>query len=174
MRTLLLATSLWVACVLAALADITRFVGDYSGAAEVQLADGTMQPRDMSVKIYETDAGFGVRWTTTRLRDSGSSKTTTYEVRFLPTQRPGVFAAAQKKNVFGHDVPLDPMQGEPFVWARMLGDTLSVYSLFVTDNGSYEMQQYDRTLVEGGLALSFRRFAEGTQLRAVSTVLARD
>jgi len=155
-------------------ADVTRFIGDYSGAAEVDLGDGKTQSRDMSVRIYETEDGFGVRWSTTRLRANGKAKTTYYEVRFMPTQRPGVFAAAQKKNLFGHEVPLDPMQGEPYVWARMIGDTLSVYSLFVTDDGSYEMQQYDRTLVEGGLALEFSRFSEGAQLRSVQTVLTRD
>ncbi|MEL7100106.1 MAG: hypothetical protein AAGM84_14875 [Pseudomonadota bacterium] len=165
---------LWVALAAAAAADITRFIGDYSGAAEVDLGDGTLQARDMSVRIFETEDGFGVQWSTTRLRSSGKSKTTSYEVRFLPTQRPGVYAAAQKKNVFGHEVPLDPMQGEPYVWARLIDDTLSVYSLFVTDDGSYEMQQYDRTLVADGLALDFRRFAEGVQLRSVKTVLVRD
>ena len=65
------------------------------------------------------------------------------------------------------------MQGEPYVWARLNGDTLSVYSLFVTDEGGYEIQQYDRTLVAEGLRLKFQRLRNGTPLRSVTTVLKR-
>ncbi|MEM8579230.1 MAG: hypothetical protein AAGF60_15380, partial [Pseudomonadota bacterium] len=156
---------------LAGWADIARFVGSYSGSAEVELSDGSRQARDMSVTVTELRDGFSVKWTSTRFREDGRKNSKTYQVNFLPTERPGVYAAAQQRNVFGHKVPLDPMRGEPYVWARLMDDTLSVYSLFVTDDGSYEMQQYDRTLVEDGLRLDFARFADGAALRSVTTVL---
>jgi len=78
-----------------------------------------------------------------------------------------------KRNVFGHNVQLDPMKGEPYVWARVDGDTLSVYSMFVTENGGYEIQQFDRTLASGGLELDFKSVRDGVIQRTVSTFLER-
>jgi hypothetical protein len=79
-----------------------------------------------------------------------------------------------KRNVFGHDVQLDPMKGEPYVWARIHGDTLSVYSLFVAEDGGYEIQQFDRTLATGGLDLDFQSVRNGEIQRTVSTFLTRN
>ena len=154
-------------------AEIERFVGDYSGSAEVDLYDGTRAKRDMSVSISKTKAGFSVKWSSTTYRD-GKSKEKSYQIGFVPTERGDVFAAAMKQNVFGHEVPLDPMKGEPYVWARIKGDTLSVYSLFVNADGSYEMQQFDRTLADGGLQLEFQRVSNGLPQRSISTFLKRD
>jgi hypothetical protein len=53
-------------------------------------------------------------------------------------------------------------------------DTLTVFSLFINEAGDYEMQEYHRTLAEGGLALEFRRFQNGEKVRAVETFLARE
>lgn len=162
-----------VSFALPAKADIGSFVGSYKGSADVLSADGTVQPRDMSVEIGATDKGFTVRWTSTRTRENGTENSKSYAIRFVPSERNGIYAAAMGRNVFGHDVQLDPMQGEPYVWARLNGDTLSVYSLYVTDEGGYEMQQYDRTLVDEGLRLKFQRLRNGTPLRSVTTVLKR-
>ncbi|ASM72248.1 MULTISPECIES: hypothetical protein [Roseobacteraceae] len=154
-------------------ADISPFVGSYKGSADVLSADGTVQTRDMSVEIARNDKGFSVRWTSTRRRENGTENSKTYAIRFVPSDRTGVFSAAMGRNVFGHDVQLDPMQGEPYVWARLSGDTLSIYSLFVTDEGGYEIQQFDRTLVNEGLRLKFQRLRNGVPLRSVTTVLQR-
>ena len=153
-------------------ADVERFVGDYSGSAEVELYDGTFAKRDMSVSISKTKAGFSVRWSSTTYRDD-KSKEKSYQIGFVPTERGDVYAAAMKQNVFGHEVPLDPMKGEPYVWARIKGDTLSVYSLYVNADGSYEMQQFDRTIAEGGLQLEFQRVSNGVAQRSISTFLKR-
>ena len=127
----------------AAAAQVARFVGDYAGSAEVEIWDGSTARRDMSVSITETRDGFNVKWSSTTYRgDKGKEKA--YSVNFVPTDRDSVFAAAMARDVFGHEKPLDPMKGEPYVWARIKGDTLSVYSLFVADDGSFELQQFDR------------------------------
>ncbi len=170
---LTLAIGIWSALTLASRADIAPFIGNYTGSAEVTLEDGSSQRRDMSVEIFSTSDGFGVTWASTRLREDGRSKTKSYTITFVPTERAGVFAAAQRRNVFGHKVPLDPMRGEPYVWARLSDSTLSVYSLFVTDDGGYELQQYNRSLVEGGLKLEFSSHADGVPVRSVNTVLER-
>ncbi|MEY8831320.1 hypothetical protein AB9K34_23355 [Sedimentitalea sp. XS_ASV28] len=155
-------------------ADIGRFVGHYTGSAEMIDMDGTTEPRDMSVTISQTRKGFSVEWTTTRYKSENRIKEATFMIDFLPTDRDGVFSAAMKRNVFGHQTQLDPMRGEPYVWARIEGDTLTVFSLFVNDSGGYEMQQFDRTLTQGGLDLKFTRTANGKETRTTDVFLKRN
>lgn len=157
-----------------ALADASAFVGEYAGSADVVSADGSSHKRDMSVEISLADDGFVVSWTSVSFKSDGRVKERSYSIDFIPTERPNVYAAAQKKDVFGHLVQLDPMKGEPFVWARIINDTMTVYSLFVKDDGGYEMQQFDRTLTEGGLQLEFTRVRDGQHARSVSTLLTRE
>lgn len=156
-----------------AFSDINRFVGSFGGSAEIIASDGTSKLRDMSVTIGKTDEGFSVKWTTITHKTRGRVKEETYELNFFPSERNNVFKAAMKRNLFGHDVQLDPMRGEPFVWARILDDTLTVYSLFVNDAGGYELQQFDRTLVSGGLQLIFSRVSNGKELRAIEVFLEK-
>lgn len=165
---------LFVLTAQAGLADVSSFVGKYSGSADIVSVDGNTSKRDMSVEISMTDDGFNVSWTSTTHKSDGRIKEKSYSIDFLPSDRSNVFAAAQKKNVFGHSVQLDPMKGEPFVWARVIDDTMTVYSLFVNDDGGYEMQQFDRTLTDGGLHLDFMRVRNGVQQRSVSTLLTLD
>lgn len=152
-------------------ADISRFVGTYVGSAEVTLADGSKQPRDMNVVIEQTKDGFIVRWSSTSIRSDGSRNEKSYSVEFVPSDRGEVFAAAMKRNVFGHSVQLDPMKGEPYVWGRIHDDTLTVYSLFVAEDGGYEIQQFDRTLATGGLTLDYQSVRNGQINRTVTTFL---
>lgn len=155
-------------------AEIAPFIGSYTGKAVVEQADGTKIPRDMSVVISESQEGFTVKWTSITYRVSGKVSEKSYSVDFVPSGRGNVYAAAQKKNVFGHEVQLDPMKGEPYVWSRIDGETLTVYSLFVDVDGGYSLQQYDRTLSDGGLALKFQTIRDGAILRAVETFLNRE
>lgn len=153
---------------------IKAFEGTYSGSAEVNYADGTTANRDMSVKISQTKEGFEVAWSTTSIRANGTINEKDYLIEFVPSDRAGVFSAAMERNVFGHEVQLNPMKGEPFVWARVKDATLSVFSLFVDEAGDYELQQFDRTLIDGGLQLEFRAVRNGAVTRSVDTFLAKE
>lgn len=153
--------------------QIDPFVGDYVGSADMVEEDGTATPRDMSVSIHQTSNGFNVSWKTTTYKADGRVKDQSFSIDFNQSKRQDVYSAAMKRNVFGHEVPLDPMQGEPFVWGRIEGDTLTVFSLFIDENGGYELQQFDRTLAEGGLNLSFSRFRNGAKSRSVETFLQK-
>lgn len=166
-------TGLFVLAASFAQAQVDRFVGSYEGSAEVTLADGSTQDRDMSVEIEQTDDGYIVSWSSTTYRSDGSNKEKSYSIEFVPSDRGGVFASAMKRNVFGHGVQLDPMKGEPYVWSRIQDDTLTVYSLFVSEDGGYEIQQFDRTLVDGGLNLDYKSVRNGQINRTVSTFLSR-
>lgn len=152
---------------------VSAFAGNYVGDAMVVSSDGNQVHRDMSVQIRETKKGFTVAWTTATQTPAGRTKEKSYLIEFVPSDRPGIYGAAMRRNVFGHAVQLDPMKGEPFIWGRITGKTMTVYSLFVDDQGGYEMQQYDRTLVDGGLQLEFSRFRNGDKMRSVSAFLAR-
>ncbi len=154
-------------------AGIEPFVGVYSGSADVVSADGSSSPRDMSVEISQTRKGFEVKWSSATHKPDGRIKEKSYDIDFIPSDRDGIYSAAMKKNVFGHDVQLDPMKGEPYVWGRIAGDTLTVYSLFVAEDGGYEIQQFDRTLADGGLQLDFKSLRNGEKQRTVSTFLKR-
>ncbi|MFY9210222.1 MAG: hypothetical protein WAO69_03755 [Aestuariivita sp.] len=166
-------------CVLLASASFAKsavleaFEGAYAGSAEVTSSDGTKRMRDMSVEITVTREGFNVAWSTTSYRADGSANEKSYEVEFVPSERDGVYSAAMERNVFGHEVQLDPMQGEPFVWARIQNGTMTVFSLFVDDAGGYEIQQFDRTLTDGGLTLDFQAVRNGERTRTITTFLEK-
>ena len=172
-RLLPIVLLVWAMAANSAQADISRFVGEYSGRAVVETRAGEMAPRDMSVVIRATRNGYIVRWTSTTEKEDGRRKSKSYEIEFEPTDREGVYSAAMTRNVFGHTEQLDPMKGEPYVWSRITGDTLTVFSMFVAPNGDYEMQQYDRTIAEGGLQLEFNSHRNGIPTRFISTLLLR-
>ncbi len=155
-------------------ANISRFVGYYEGDAEVTQLNGQTELRSMDVWIKETKDGFFVEWHTAVSRAEGRQKKKTYKIDFQASERPGVFAAAMTTNVFGHTVQMNPMKGEPYVWARIIGETLTVFSLYVAENGDYLMQQYDRTLVENGLRLNFSLHRNGMPSHSVQTYLKRN
>ncbi|MGC1502759.1 MAG: hypothetical protein WA782_01315 [Sulfitobacter sp.] len=153
-------------------AEIDRFVGTFTGKAEFAV-DGEVQKRDMSTTIKEEKEGFLLSWTSVTYRSDGRTKEATYTIQFVPSMRENIFQSAMKKNLFGKATPLDPLQGEPFVWARFEGDMFSVFSLFINETGDYEVQEFHRTLVEGGLDLVFRRYRNGTLDREIKTLLVR-
>jgi hypothetical protein len=69
---------------------------------------------------------------------------------------------------------LDPLQGDPYVWSRISEDTLTVYSLLIDEAGGYEVQEYDRTLTNGGLNLEYRRIRNGEKLKAITAFLEKN
>jgi hypothetical protein len=75
--------------------------------------------------------------------------------------------------MFGNRVPMDPLSGDPFVWCRIAGRTLTVYALLINDAGRYDLQIYDRTLVDEGLELKFTRLREGDPPRVLTAFLER-
>jgi hypothetical protein len=152
--------------------DIDRFAGTYSGRSDTVL-DGESQGRDLKTTISLTDDGFNISWTSITFKLDETPRAKTYEIEFVPSQRDNIYGSAMKTNMFGKQVPLDPLQGEPFVWSRFDDDTLSVFSLFINEVGEYEMQEFHRTLQDGGLDLLFRRVSNGVPQKEINAFLAR-
>ncbi len=144
-----------------------HFVG--TGIAKNDLSEYfALTVRDLDVRITPEEGGFALSWTTV-LRQGGDPdnpdvKRKAGAIYFVPTDRAGVFRGA---------VDMDPLAGVPFVWARIAGQTLTVHSLVVHDDGSYEIQTYDRTLTGEGMDLKFTRVRDGEPVRTVTGKLAK-
>jgi hypothetical protein len=148
---------------------IKAFYGQYIGHA---ISDAAIE-RNLSVTIGPTaKQGFFVSWTTVSHKKKGL-KRKVYQVKFLPSERESIYSSAMRTNVFGGQVSLDPLNGDPFVWARIKGDTLTVHTLVIMEDGGYEMQIYNRTLNAQGLRLEYSRMRTGERMRQVSTQLVR-
>jgi hypothetical protein len=158
---------------LAAAADIDAFFGHFIGQTISASDDDSVTARDLDVTIGPTDGGaFQVDWKTT-VRSDGETRKKSYAIDFEQTPREGIFASQMRRTMFGDRVPMDPMKGDPLVWARLVGDTLTVYAMRITETGTYDMQIYERTLAPGGLALTFTRYREGDSIRVVRSFLKR-
>lgn len=153
---------------------IEAFFGSYEGRGSGS-AENHATLRDLSVSIGPAaDRGFVVSWSTAVRGQGGEAeKRKAYTITFQPTQRPGVYSSAMRPNVFGEKVPMDPFKGDPFVWARLSGKTLSVYALIILDDGGYDLQIYDRTLTPSGLDLVFSRWVDRQQVGGLSAKLVR-
>ena len=151
---------------------IEPFVGRYIGH-DIASNDPSFSSRDAAVAIRKKGDGFIVDWSTTTHLPTGKVKRKSYSIHFRPTNRGSIFASAMRKNKFGAPVPLDPLKGEPYVWARIVDKTLTVYALLVTDEGGYEMQVYERTVTASGLELLFTRIRDGEQYRTITAKLDR-
>lgn len=153
-------------------ADITDFFGVFNGSAPVE-NDGVTSTRDMSVTIVKSKKGFQLTWKSITHKPDGRLKEKQYTIDFVPSPRDDIYASAMKTNVFGKPEPLDPLQGDPYVWSRLTGDTLTVFSLLIDESGGYEVQEYNRSLTDGGLDLEYRRIRNGAPLKTVNAFLAR-
>jgi hypothetical protein len=149
-----------------------KFVGEYEGTGTVDPA-GTLETRDLKVKITETKKGFKVAWVSVSRGAGGKSKRKSYTVEFQPSKRENIYSAAMRTDLFGNRVPLDPLAGDPYVWARIDGNVLIVYAMLINDGGGYEMQVYERTLTPAGLDLSYSRVRDGEKLRTITAELKR-
>jgi hypothetical protein len=153
---------------------IEAFFGSYEGRGSGS-GDSHAPDRDLAVSIGPAaDKGFVVSWSTAvRGGAAEAEKRKAYSIGFQPTQRPGVYSSAMRANVFGDKVPMDPFKGDPFVWARLSGKTLSVYAMIILDDGGYDLQIYDRTLTPAGLELVFSRWVDRQQVGGLSAHLVR-
>ena len=158
--------------VLAEEVSISSFFGEYVGQSITSTDEG-LSVRDLSVEIKERKDGFTIEWTTITVNVDGKNKRKSYDINFRATPRDDIYASEMRRDKFGGQVPLNPLKGDPYVWARQEGKTLTVYAMVITEDGSYEMQQYDRTLTEDGLDLAFSRVRDGGQLKLIKGTLKR-
>lgn len=136
------------------------FYGDWQG--EDVIVDGNADFRatadDLSVRIAPDDSGFRMHWTALSREEAGGPLVRhPVEARFEPADRPGVFVFDSEQSslllrLFGDPATNNPLEGEPLLWARLDGETLSVYGLAINADGSFDLYQHVRTLTDAGMA----------------------
>ena len=180
LRAVIPALALMLASPAAANEAIDAFFGAYVGSGVAELSDGTTQNRDMDVSVEPyKDEGFTIRWITVIHqgdRTAPDVKRRAVEEDFLPSEdNPGVYILAPRGSVFQKAELPNPLEGEPMRWASIKGDTLTVYSLGITPEGTSEMQVYHRTLTDRGMNVAFLRLHDETvELRVAGTLVKTD
>ena len=132
-----------------------------------------MRKRDLKVTISPNEDGFQVAWVSVTRSASRKIKRRAYAINFKSSKREHIYSAAMRTDLFGNQVPLDPMRGDPYVWARIDGDALFVYQMLISETGGYEMQVYERVLTSTGLDLTYSRVRDGEVLRTITGKLKR-
>jgi hypothetical protein len=153
-------------------ADIEPFVGEFVGRT-ISSSDSGLSERDLGVTIEAKKNGFVLKWTTTTRPSAGKVKRKSYKIEFTPSNRDYIYSSAMRTDKFGARIPLDPMKGDPYVWAKINGGTMTVHAMMITDDGGYEMQTYERTLTESGMDLTFSRFRDGEQFKLIKGTLLK-
>jgi hypothetical protein len=151
---------------------IQSFYGVYEGES-ISTSDTELSKRDLAIEIVPRGNGFNLTWTTITYAEDNTATRKTYSIDFVPTQKNGIYASAMRTDMFGQRVPLNPLEGDIFVWATLRGKTLTVYALMITPEGGYEMQTYHRTLTAHGIHLEFSRVRDGIPLRSITGTLTR-
>lgn len=179
MRAIQLAATLALVLLptVAAAQSIDPFIGRFTGTS-VQVSGTDQAKRDLTVEITKSSDGKGflVMWKTVIHKSSGKDEEQPADkVRFVPTRRDNIYSAASRQDMFGKQVPIDPISGkDPYYWARIIGKTLSVYNIIINDDGGYEMQVYHRTITDdGGMKVEFQRIRDGVPQRTVTGILKR-
>ena len=157
--------------------DLNPFFGTFKGTSS-NVVEGEMSERDLSVTIKpKKDGEFTIEWTAVRFQADGEEpKEMKTSIDFFHSPRPGIYTSAMKKDVFDNMVSYDPTRddAEPFVWASLQDETLTLRALYILATGEYEMHTYKRTLEPGGLALEFERTLNRELITQVSAMLERD
>lgn len=138
------------------------FYGEWRGV-EVTVEDGDADlgatAEDLNVRIAPDDSGFRMSWTAlSRKQSDGPLVRHPVEARFAPADRPGVFVFDPEQSsfllrLFGDPSTSNPLEGEPLLWVRLEGQTLSVYGLSITPEGGFDLYQHVRTLTGDGMTV---------------------
>ena len=156
---------------LAAPSGLERFVGTYVGVAdEIGPDDPSRSRRDIDLVIGPEDrGGLRVTWSNVTLvngrRDVPGVERHVDEVRLVPAPDRDFYLARQAYDPFTERRTTDLLGGDALRWATVTGDTLRTYSFAILDDGTYELQTYDRTLTADGIRLDWRRTVDGQVVR---------
>lgn len=146
--------------------EIAKFYGVFEGSGISENADSlyfAVSVRDMNVTIRPADNGaFTLSWVTIT-REGGDpnapdEKRKETVMTFSPTEVPGVYRGPSGG---------DPLFGGSLWWSRVEGNTLHTYMMRVEEDGTWQVQNYARTVGPEGMSLNFQRIIDGSEIRHV-------
>ena len=119
--------------------------------------------RDLDVEIGPADGGgFFVSWTTV-MQSGGDkgAKTKSSKVVFVPSGRPGIYTGRSEGTA----------ANEGMSWASIGDGAMTVRLLRILDDGTYEIQTYQRSLNDDGMFVFFRSDLDGAVMKVVTAQL---
>lgn len=147
----------------------TKFFGKFAGEAKTTFDaknKGVGKERKVAVDIKATQGGrFQVSWTTNVPGNKEIDKrlrTTTFE--FTPTGNPAIWRALKTGN---------PLFGQALIWARLSGQTMTIYIVGMINDGVMVTAMYRRVVKGDTMTLEFERTEDGKRRRAVAGTLKR-
>lgn len=153
-------------------ASLMRFFGAYEG--ETVFQDREVAPRELAVVIRPfADGGFTIRWRTIIFDTVNEPRGRTQVIYFKPLDGQRAFFAATAPEDAAGLASQDPLDGRPFAWARISGETLTVNVFTISDMGDYVIQTYERQLTENGMALAFLKVRNGRPEQRMFGILGR-
>ena len=150
---------------------IAAFYGNFAGGGIAHNSDSeyfAMTTRNFDVVIRPEGGAVRIDWTSV-IRGGGDPLNP--KIRRKTSSK--LLQATGAPNVFHGSKSGNPLKGEELCWARIDGNTLTVFLMTVSKSGIYELQQYDRTLSGTGMKLLFRSWRDGDRLRSVSGRLVK-
>jgi hypothetical protein len=153
--------------------DLKPFFGTYVGVARVEDANGDVHHRDMDIEIQPyREGGFRIDWINVTLvngrRDLPGVERRVQSALFEAVEDRDMYVEVEPENLFQERGEMKPMRGDPVRWASIDGPKLHVYAFEVLEDGTYELQIYDRILTDKGLDIHFRRIVDGKLMRRIS------
>lgn len=150
---------------------IKAFFGTWSGSAIANNRDSLyfgVTVRDIDVTIAPTAGGFHIVWTTVLrrggTRDNPKIRRKSTSLTFTPSANKGVYSATDAAA---------PKGGRNITWARLAGNTLTVYLMDIDAKGRYAISSYARTLAGATMELKFRLIKDGDPVRLVKGKLVK-
>ena len=159
----------------AADAKVEQFSGSWRGVAlqitgDIDLA--VLTPGDLDLRIRPEGDGFRINWVAFSRGEGGEFKRAEAEAKFVPTDRPGVFAFATGDSsllgwLFADPATGNPLQGETLLWARLQDQTLTVYSLAINSVGGFHIDRYAHTLTDRGTVVHYTLRIENDRILTI-------
>ena len=155
------------------LADYAPFVGHYTGEVMIETPAGAAK-RELDVTVRQEATGFSVEWSTDTVRPDGRIKSETYFIAFKPTARPGIYLPTNEVQRKGSTIRVDPLDGDPqLLLCKIDGAVMTIHASQLMEDGVFEVQTYERTLIPGGMRLKFSRVRNGAPTRAIEVDLKK-
>jgi hypothetical protein len=148
---------------------IEPFVGTFVGTGVSELIGGKQSKvtqRDYDVQVSKEGDNFKVTWSSVDFRVNDGQTTPralSQTVLFEPTVNGKLFKGPEA----------DLMQGKTQYWAGIDGNSLTVYSVTISDTGGYILNAWTRTLQGQNMLLAFRSTVDGNIRRTATGQLKK-